>query len=286
MKTLEEENAALRQLFRKHFDKVEEPQGTVFGDGSVHATSGARRLSAASNANYISVPSIQLHEFPSGHTCPNAAPGYKALNPLDADGNPDWSPTPTVPAANISLAAVSSDWSTAVIQTFVAPFKLVHDASCASPPTLELQLSTTANTVAVSGTLSVGSIDVGARITALEAPPSPPSWTSITQSSGGFSNNDAPNSAAYLVKDGMVFLTGTVLFGTGGYYTGTTPQAFFTLPSGAAPMNTQYCVLSANYDGYCVMQLHYSGATALVCTSGGAGGTISGLSFTACNYLR
>jgi len=44
----------------------------------------------------------------------------------------------------------------------------VHDASCSSSPTLDLPLSTTVGTIGVSSTLTIGTINVGARILALE----------------------------------------------------------------------------------------------------------------------
>ena len=281
--TLEDENAAWRQHFGKHLDKVNKPV-TIDSDGSVHASSGTRRLSATPNADYISVPAIQLHEFPTGHTCPNAAPGYKVLGALDAAGNMDWGPTPTVPTANISLAAVSAGWISTPIQDFAAPFKVVHDASCASPPTFELQLSTTAHAVAVSDTLSVGSIDVGARITALEArplPATPPSWYALTS---GFGNSDTPSNVAWMVKDGMAFLSGSVTFGTNDFYTGQT-QTFLTLPYSLTPIHTQYCILSAHPrpNGYCVMEFHFSGAGTLVCTASGSN-AMSEVNFSGCNY--
>ena len=51
--------------------------------------------------------------------------------------------SPTVGSDDVSLVSVSGYWQPNVIQRFPAPFKLVHDGACASPPTLELQLNAT-----------------------------------------------------------------------------------------------------------------------------------------------
>ena len=45
-----------------------------------------------------------------------------------------------------------------------APMKVVHDTDCSAAPTLDLQLSTTVQTLAVSGTLTVGGTDYGGTI--------------------------------------------------------------------------------------------------------------------------
>lgn len=56
---------------------------------------------------------------------------------------------PTVAAAEVSLASVSAkDFTVSQIQRFAAPFKVVHDSSCSSAPTLDLGLAVTINSVA------------------------------------------------------------------------------------------------------------------------------------------
>ena len=57
--------------------------------------------------------------------------------------------------SDLSLASVNSDWSTNEIARVPAPLKLVHDASCSSTPTLELQLNTTVESLTVTGQLHV-----------------------------------------------------------------------------------------------------------------------------------
>jgi hypothetical protein len=50
------------------------------------------------------------------------------------------------------------------IQQMEAPLKVVHDTGCSNPPTLDLPLSTTVQRLAVSGTLTVGGVNVGATL--------------------------------------------------------------------------------------------------------------------------
>lgn len=126
--------------------------------GDVGVKNVGRRLTASlAPPEYLVVPALELHEFASGHTCPNAASGFKALKPVDASGAVTWAPTPFVPNATVSLGAVSNDWSVDDIQRFQAPLRVVHDASCAAPPSLELPLNTV-----VHGTFAVKNIYIGA----------------------------------------------------------------------------------------------------------------------------
>ena len=56
--------------------------------------------------------------------------------------------------------SVAKNWSTSEVQTFPAPWNLVHDASCASAPTLELPLATSVVQLDVTGALRVNGVDV------------------------------------------------------------------------------------------------------------------------------
>jgi len=117
-----------------------------------------RRLTGGSST-YITVPAKQVHELPASHTCSNtnAAESVIQLRKVAS-------------SANVDLASVTmQDFTPSTIQTMAAPLKVVHDASCSNPPTLDLPLSTTVQTLTVpsGGTLTVGGIDVGASLTNL-----------------------------------------------------------------------------------------------------------------------
>jgi len=136
----------------------------VGADGSsVRATpGGSRRLSSASPSTYLHIQKAShvLHEFPSGHTCPNVQ-GFTQVLPIAADGTVSWGPSPLVPSANLSLGSVASDWSVSEVQKMPAPFKVVHDADCSGTPSLEVQMATTVHSLEVSGSLTVAGAAVG-----------------------------------------------------------------------------------------------------------------------------
>jgi len=189
VKALEDENALLRgsaahleqrmvaledmcALLRRRLQDGGADGGADGGSSAAHVdpdgrVQAGRRLSSSSS-EYIAMPAMQFHELPNGHSCLNTAAGYKTTAALQASGAVTWAPTPTVPAAELLFASVNSDWSTNAIQTFPAPFKIVHDASCASPPTLTLQLNTTVVGSLTTMGLVVGGMDIQARILALE----------------------------------------------------------------------------------------------------------------------
>ena len=79
-----------------------------------------------------------------------------------------------------AIGTVASDWSVTQLQASNSAFKIVHDAGCSNPPTLDLPLSTTVQTLAVSGTLTVGAtpIDVGAALAQLSG-----TWANLPLSS-------------------------------------------------------------------------------------------------------
>ena len=151
------------------------------GDASAAAVSGTdmsgRRLTGSST--YIAVNAQQIHELPNGHTCSNT--GFVESNPflvrLDTSG-PSLSVSPTVASADVSFASVDAkDLTVSEIQRMANPFKVVHAADCATAPTLDLPLSTTVGTLAVSGTLTVGGTAVTGGGGAL-------SWTALTLNAG------------------------------------------------------------------------------------------------------
>jgi len=123
---------------------------------SAQLVARGRRLSAGSGeGTAVGTRAWQTHVFPTGHSCPNLDDGQvKMLLPVTNRSEVTWNPVPAdLPAdANVSLRSVASDWSTAEIQTFPAPFRIVHDATCTATPTLELPLDTT-----VHGALTIAS---------------------------------------------------------------------------------------------------------------------------------
>ena len=71
-------------------------------------------------------------------------------------------PSPTVASSDLSLISVSGYWQPDEIQRFPAPFRVVHDSSCAQEPTLCLGLNTSLPSLSVDGSLTVAGVDVGA----------------------------------------------------------------------------------------------------------------------------
>ena len=114
-----------------------------------------RRLSHGSN-HLAAVPAFQLHEFQNGGSCQPGTEWLQFLPKKRSTNAVTFSKSISDAAADLSLVSVNSDWTTTQIQAVPAPFKVVHDASCSSNPTLELPLDTT-----VSGTLTVGSTNIG-----------------------------------------------------------------------------------------------------------------------------
>ena len=127
-------------------EPVTEAVGEETGTNAVAPYLRPRRL--ANGDVHLAVPTLQVHEFPSGHSCSNlntgTATGLRRILPHTGTAvtfapSPDW----TASATNeMSLASINTDWTTNEIQRIPVPLKVVHDASCSLDPTLELQLNT------------------------------------------------------------------------------------------------------------------------------------------------
>lgn len=129
---------------------------SVDNNGVMSKAKPGRRL--ASGDTHIAVPSLQVHEFPSGHSCANTASGFMRVLPhtgsdVSYKASPDWTASTD---DELSLCAISPDWSTSEIQRIPFPLKVVHDANCSSTPTLQLTMSTD-----IPGKLTVHGTDVG-----------------------------------------------------------------------------------------------------------------------------
>ena len=231
----------------------------VGADGSsVRATpGGSRRLSSASPSTYLSVrkASHVVHEFPSGHTCPNVQ-GFTQLLPIAADGTVSWDPSPLVPSANLSLGSVASDWSVSEVQRMPAPFKVVHDADCSGTPSLEVQMATTVHSLEVSGSLTVAGAAVGGGA----------EWMSFTDGANAIAASDVTyhgEYAFYKKENGMVCFSGGVKKLSGSWASG---DVIANLPVGYRPDwwvfmvsncdEVQTCTIKVGSSGY----LTYSGA--------------------------
>jgi len=118
-------------------------------DGDEVVRSDARRLSSQPSTFLSTQKMPLLHEFPASHACSLGSANWKVLLPLDSSNSVDWTPSPTLTHANLSLVSVNSDWSTDTIDTMPAPLKLVHD--CGSEPALHLSLRTEADSLIVNG---------------------------------------------------------------------------------------------------------------------------------------
>jgi hypothetical protein len=132
-------------------------------DGSTEPVTEGRKLTAGgAPSTFLVLPGLQTHEFPNGHTCANIdayGNGFRQVLPVDNDGADSWAPSLSTTSAEVSLVSVGSDWSTNRIQRMSNAFKIVHDASCTSPPSLALQLDTS-----VSGSLTLNGQAVNANI--------------------------------------------------------------------------------------------------------------------------
>ena len=109
---------------------------------------------------HLAVPSMHVHEFPSGHSCSNlitgTATGYRRLLPHTGSApsfnpSPDWIASTT---GEMSLASVNNNWTTNEIQRIPSPLKVVHDSSCSNTPKLEVQMETTVPSLTATGDIS------------------------------------------------------------------------------------------------------------------------------------
>ena len=127
------------------------------------AVEGSRRMQSSS-ASYLAVKSHQVHEFPSGHTCPGmSTSGHKTLLPVQNDA-PTFEPSPASPSSSVALAHVNKDWSVTEIQRMEAPLKVVHSDDCSTEPALQLQLNTSVANLVIDNDLTVEGINVGATL--------------------------------------------------------------------------------------------------------------------------
>jgi len=201
-----------------------------------------RALSHGGSSHYVTVDAKEVHEFPSSGSC---QPGSHArLVAKDRQGVDQWLGGVNDASTDVSLVSVSdtstSPWTTNTIQTNSAPFKILHDPSCSSAPTLHLPLDTVAD-----GTFSIGSTDVGATLTSLQASlsgGSSPTWTDAPLfSNGGYTVTgykwsggiDASFAPQYLIKDGIVYMRGCAGRTDGADLTGGT--TLLIMPAEARP---------------------------------------------------
>ena len=147
---------------------------------TAHSSAGAsvRKLQMTSNSGstFVAAKAWQVHEFPSGSNCESPGKAYlKPLMPAEGMTSIDDARI-TSPSADFSLMSNVNGQTRTEIQRLAAPIKIVHDASCVNPPRLELPLSTTVQTLTVSGaltaqTLTVNSVDIGTAISTLQSTP-------------------------------------------------------------------------------------------------------------------
>ena len=145
------------------FDRQSKVSGTrsvhtVSPDGSMRAGPHPRQL--ANGDTHLALPSVQVHEFPAGHSCSNLDSGttsdLRMMLPHTGSAvsfkpSPDWTATTT---NEMSLASIAKDWTANEIQRIPAPLKVVHDASCSNAPKLEVQLEATVPSLTATSSIS------------------------------------------------------------------------------------------------------------------------------------
>jgi len=145
------------------FDRQSKVSGTrsvhtVSPDGSMRAGPHPRQLS--NGDTHLALPSVQVHEFPAGHSCSNLDSGttsdLRMMLPHTGSAvsfkpSPDWTATTT---NEMSLASIGKDWTANEIQRIPAPLKVVHDASCSNAPKLEVQLEATVPSLTATSSIS------------------------------------------------------------------------------------------------------------------------------------
>ena len=214
----------------------------VSASGNVEQSS-TRRLSAAPST-FVSVQSKHVHEFPSGHSC-GAVGGYMAYLPLKADGTASFAPSPSDTTGDYTLATVANDWRITQLDRFPAPLKIVHDTSCASAPTMALQLNASAQSLSISGALLVNGVDVDASLsTLLEG-----TWQDIPFNTNSYqvSSDDTTATPQYMVRNGFVYLRGSIQSSGGGNFN-SGDGALGPLPTTAHPTRPMM-LLGASHGG-------------------------------------
>lgn len=159
-KEMRAENARLRDAIislQQRINSLEAPrEGTSAPASATGGQSGSelpswpRRLQGPSTqsdgSTRTAVRAWQLHEFPAGQQC-SAELSRAYIQPrTDSD---------------FQLKRMGD---TAAIDTFPAPFKVVHASDCASAPALNIALA-----VNMAGALTVGGTNLGTAVTALQA---------------------------------------------------------------------------------------------------------------------
>jgi hypothetical protein len=158
-----------RELRARRTAEAREALTTTKAEVDPNGSAETRRSLSRGSAHHAVVPSLQIHEFPDGGWC---QPGTETqlLAKDRASGNVVWQGS-SDGATDLSLVSVSdftaSPWTTSTVQTMVAPLQVVHDAQCSAAPMLRLGLNTVA-----SGNLSIGTVNVGTTLTAIQTFPS------------------------------------------------------------------------------------------------------------------
>jgi len=231
----------------------EQGQSTVRADvdESGHTHMGGRRLQGSSE--YAAVPAWQVHEFPSGHTCGTGA--RMRLQPKSASGDLTWRMSSGVDASsNQKLVNVGSQWATTDVQELATPLKVVHDASCSNAPTLDLPLSTTVQTLAVSGTLTLGGADVATALqNACPSTRDTTGWMALNlfASQASADGTDPPR---YKIQCGVVYLAGVSVAVSGSF-----SQAIYVVYSSA--------IATQKDMGFTVSSKTYGGGSPQGCTA-------------------
>jgi len=266
VQSLKSEVAELRDAVATLKASISSDRNVHMDVGSDGAMAGRGRRLQSQGSTQVSMDGI-IHEFPSGHGCSNIN-GYMRVLPEISTGL-SFAPSPSSDlTGNLSLASVNNDWSTNVIATFPAPIKLVHEASCAGKPTIELQLD-----VSVAQSLTVAGIEVGAKLTALSG-----SWTDIPivdPSAWSYRGERTQ----YLVRDGLVFLRGGIGTASGSLI--NAGDGLARLPQGARPLQLTV-VPAATMSSEHVLRVHIASDGWI--TVEGPGGTTDNVHFDGVVY--
>jgi len=219
---------------------VQHAVNAVPGGGA--ASAARRELQMTSGGSTLTaVRSWQVHEFPSGHSC--GSPGKAYLVPNMAAEGMTTVDYPTTSSADFSLMSNVDGASRSELQRVAAPLKVVHHSSCSAAPTLDLPLSTTVQTLTVSGTLTVSSIDVGAALSM--------SWVNLALLGGYVAHSSGSTSTppSYVVRNGLVRLRGWVSCG-GTCSSSASSRNVAVLPAAVRPPADVHFIAAATDNNY------------------------------------
>jgi len=225
-----QEMAELRRLLA-HVEGEQKKKLSVPVDATGKTTSRRGLSHPGGMSHYVAVDAKQIHEFGYSGSC---QPGSvtKLLTKTRDAGTLSYSSSLSDASSDLDLVTVTdtttAPWTTSALQTFAAPFKVVHDADCASAPTLNLPLDTTVQTLAVSGTLMVGGTDITTTIDgSCPSTSDTAGWVALNT----FSSQSTPYAAdppRYKIQCGVVYLAGvSQALGSGfqqAYYIVHSPQ--------------------------------------------------------------